>query len=118
MLTTNMTNRQKADFYNDLNERAEKLFSLYIDRLTEFMTKNTNYIADCIVEVVNATKKDEDFETYTTENLLWWDSDFEIMKSVSTIRTKKLQALELAVHFRAKYKVFEQKAKEDFMATL
>lgn len=38
MLTTNMTNRQKADFYNDLHERAEKLFVIYTDRLSEFMT--------------------------------------------------------------------------------
>lgn len=113
MLTTNMTNRQKVDFYRDLYDRANRLYEKTRLEINRIFENNDNAIADFISSLVGCTEWDADYNCYETKNLFWFDSDIKLMKRIAFWHKLNNKALVTLARISKKFIAAREKAKED-----
>lgn len=113
MLTTNMTNRQMAEFYYGLEERAEKLFNVASNRMESTISNNPNTVSSIIEACADGLKKMEPSSLYKVETVIILEEEVSLIKRIVSDKNLKAQAFRLLGRFLQKRQKFAELAAYD-----
>lgn len=97
-----MTNRQKADYYNGLEVRAEKLFNVASNRMESTISNNPNTVSSIIEACADGLKKMEPSSIYRVDTVLILEEEVSLIRRIVSDKNLKAQAFRLLVRFSQK----------------
>ncbi len=108
-----MTNRQMADYYNGLYERADRLFSKAWGNLEQIFRYNVSEISMILSSLSSAAVREEGQRLYRTDVMFWFDDEMTIFRKVAFYKAMISKAITLSSAFVKKMRHYDQEADKD-----
>ena len=113
MLTTNMTNRQKANYYFRLHERAEALFMRALNKKYDVVRDNAESFMWIAHDLASRLEKVEDHEIYKLRSTMFSTEEAQLIKRVEFFYKLDREANKMGIRFLEKARLYYLKAIED-----
>ena len=108
-----MTNRQKAEFYNDLYERADELHFAACNKEHAILNEKFWEVSQIISAICEHTSKMERSEMWKTETTVLFDDEVQVMRDLTAAHKMKGKALSLLCSFAKKMKAAREAETSD-----